>query len=75
MTQEFIVSTLDDENDGDFSAGDLSFREAIALANENEGVDTLTFDPSLNGGTITLIKDQSTGKPKLANTHYQLLTR
>ena len=26
--QEFIVSNLEDENDGDFSAGDLSFREA-----------------------------------------------
>ena len=68
MTQEFIVSTLNDENDGDFSTGDLSLREAIALANEQEGVDTITFDSSLNGGTITLIKDQSTGRPELANT-------
>ena len=47
-----IVSTLDDENDGDFSAGDLSLREAIALANEQEGADTITFDDSLNGGAI-----------------------
>ncbi len=28
MTQEFIVSLAEDENDGDFSAGDLSLREA-----------------------------------------------
>ena len=27
-----VVSTVEDENDGDFSAGDLSLREAIALA-------------------------------------------
>ena len=42
--QEFIVSTLEDENDGDFSDGDLSLREAIALANEQEGTDTITID-------------------------------
>ena len=68
MAQEFIVSILDDENDGDFSADDLSLREAIALANDSEGADTITFDPSLNNGTITLIKDQPTGRPTLANT-------
>lgn len=50
--QEFVVSTLDDENDGDFSAGDLSLREAIAQANDREGADTITFDASLSGGTI-----------------------
>ena len=68
MTEEFIVSTLEDENDGDFSQGDLSLREAIALANDTEGADTITFDSSLDSGTITLIKDQSTGRPTLANT-------
>ena len=49
--QEFIVSTLEDENDGDFNTGDLSLREAIATA---ESGDTITFDSSLSGGTITL---------------------
>ncbi len=68
MTQEFIVSILDDENDGDFSAGDLSLREAIALSNDAEGADTITFDSSLDGGTITLVKDQPTSRPTLANT-------
>ena len=46
-----VVSTLEDENDGDFSAGDLSLREAIANA---EAGATITFDPSLSGGTILL---------------------
>jgi CSLREA domain-containing protein len=52
--QEFIVSTLEDENDGNHDAGDLSLREAIALANEQEGADTITFDSNLSGGTIAL---------------------
>ena len=54
MNQDFIVSTLVDENDGDFSAGDLSLREAIARANDNEGEDTISFDSSLSGGTIAI---------------------
>ena len=36
-----VVSTVEDENDGDFSAGDLSLREAIALAEAGE---TISFD-------------------------------
>ncbi|RUT05902.1 hypothetical protein DSM106972_031080 [Dulcicalothrix desertica PCC 7102] len=43
-----IVDTLIDESDGNFSAGDLSLREAIALATPG---DTITF---ANSGTITL---------------------
>jgi hypothetical protein len=42
------VDTLVDENDGNYSAGDLSLREAIALATPG---DTITF---ANSGTITL---------------------
>ena len=49
--QEFIVSTLEDENDSDFSEGDLSLREAIALT---ESGDTITFDSNLSSGTINL---------------------
>ena len=52
--EALVVSTLEDENDGDFSAGDLSLREAIALANEQEGENTITFDSILNGGTISI---------------------
>ncbi|MEL7009832.1 MAG: calcium-binding protein [Cyanobacteria bacterium J06588_4] len=50
--QEFIVSTLEDESDGDFSTEDLSLREAIALANQAEGTDTVTFADGLNGSIV-----------------------
>ena len=50
-SEEVVVSTLEDENDGDLSVGNLSLREAIAQA---ESGDTITFDSSLSGGTITL---------------------
>ena len=52
LPNELVVSILEDENDGDFSAGDLSLREAIALANEQEGEDTIIFDSDLSGGAI-----------------------
>ena len=39
-------------NTNDSGAGSL--RAAIDLANSTAGVDTITFDPSLSGGTITL---------------------
>ena len=54
ILDELIVSTLEDENDGDFSQGDLSLREAIAQA---ESGDTITFDPNLSDGTIVLTSD------------------
>ena len=46
-----LVSTLEDETDGDTSAGNLSLREAIAQARSGE---TITFDSALSGGTINL---------------------
>ena len=55
--EEIVVSILEDENDGDFSEGDLSLREAIATA---ESGDTITFDSSLSGGTITLVDGELT---------------
>lgn len=58
--QEFIVSTLEDENDGNFNTEDLSLREAIALSNENQGEDSITFDSSLGGGTIALTQSEPT---------------
>ena len=54
IPNELVVSTLEDENDGNYSDGDLSLREAIALANEREGADTIAFNSSLSGGTIIL---------------------
>ena len=59
IPDELVVSTLEDENDGDFSEGDLSLREAIAIANEREGEDTITFNSNLSGGTIALTQTQS----------------
>ncbi|WP_319419914.1 choice-of-anchor Q domain-containing protein [Pleurocapsa sp. FMAR1] len=46
-----IVTTLNDEDDGDLSADDISLREAILESNSG---DSITFDPSLSGGKITL---------------------
>ena len=43
-----------DEFDFDVSVGDLSLTEAIAIANEAPGADTITFDSSLAGGSIDL---------------------
>lgn len=50
-----LVDTLVDESDGDYSRGDLSLREAIELANEWGGHDTIQFDAALAGGTILLV--------------------
>jgi Dockerin type I domain len=49
-----FVDTLADESDGDYGRGDLSLREAIELAEQWPGVDTIHFDPALAGGTIVL---------------------
>jgi len=52
-----IVDTTIDERDGNYSAGDLSLREAVALANGSSGADTITFDPTVfTGGQNSLIR-------------------
>ena len=61
------VDTLVDENDGDYSAGDLSLREAIAIANERDGKDIITFDDSLSGGTIGLTETETAPRPGTIN--------
>ncbi|MGL5075354.1 MAG: choice-of-anchor Q domain-containing protein, partial [Waterburya sp.] len=53
------VTTTNDENDGSDAGTGLSLREAIALANESEGEDTITFDSSLSGGTIALTETET----------------
>src|SRR6185369_6851999 len=50
----FVVDNAADESDGDYSAGDLSLREALELSNANSDLNTITFDASLNGQTISL---------------------
>ena len=58
-TPTTIVNKLADTNDGSCDTVDCSLREAIAAA---AGGDTITFDGSLSGGTITLALGQlSTG--------------
>src|SRR5262249_16627346 len=57
--ETFVVDTLaDTPDDGNYTAGNLSLREAIAIANRSVGVtETITFNPSLTSGgaqTITL---------------------
>ena len=50
-----VVDTLADENDGDYSPGHFSLREAIDLTNDHVGVaDAISFSPALGGGTIGL---------------------
>jgi len=52
QTLSLVVNTTVDSLDP--GAGKLSLREAIADADANPGADTITFDPSLSAGTITL---------------------
>ncbi|MBL8867974.1 MAG: VCBS repeat-containing protein, partial [Planctomycetia bacterium] len=47
-----IVDNAGDADDGNFATGQLTLREAIALANARTGADTITFANSI--GTITL---------------------
>ena len=49
--RQFVVDTLTDESDGDFSPADLSLREALENSSDGSHV---TFDESLDGGTILL---------------------
>ncbi|MCA9055431.1 MAG: hypothetical protein KDA75_16435, partial [Planctomycetaceae bacterium] len=49
-----VVDNATDENDGDYSAGDLSLREAVGLANGSLGANTITFDPTLDGVPLLL---------------------
>src|SRR5262249_58650371 len=51
-----VVDSTADEQDGDHGPGNLSLREAVALANANPGNDTITFSPAAFAArqTITL---------------------
>jgi fibronectin-binding autotransporter adhesin len=60
----FLVSTLVDESDGDFTFGDFSLRETIEQANLTAGTDTIGFSGSMVGtislqGTELLIGDDT----------------
>ena len=52
----FVVDTLIDDDDGNYSPGDVSLREAIAATNGSAGADTITFAASLtSGGPATML--------------------
>ncbi|MCI0332111.1 MAG: hypothetical protein L0228_02655 [Planctomycetes bacterium] len=50
-----VVSTLVDESDGDFAAGDLSLREAIELANLVPDPNEIRFAAALTSGGLATI--------------------
>jgi CSLREA domain-containing protein len=53
---DLVVDTLADENDHNYSDGDLSLREAIDLANGSIGADTISFADALTSGEpITIL--------------------
>lgn len=58
LSSNLIVNKTADTNDGSCDALDCSLREAIAAANAAATNDTITFDPSLAGQTITLTMGQ-----------------
>ena len=49
QTADIVVDSVADGDDGDFSAGNLTLREAIGLANANTDADVIAFDPRLAG--------------------------
>ena len=64
---QIVVTTLDDELDVDpeLDLSDISLREAIAIANERDGFDSIGFDPGLIG-TVTL--DNALGQLEITET-------
>ncbi|NOZ39392.1 MAG: hypothetical protein GXP24_04100 [Planctomycetes bacterium] len=52
----YTVTSIVDENDGNFTTGNLSFREAIEIANASVSPlpETIVFDAQLFGSTISL---------------------
>src|SRR5262249_29827279 len=53
-----VVTTPDDELDATLDLNDLSLREALALADANPGIDTLTFASGLGGVPVRLTLGQ-----------------
>ncbi|WP_152099373.1 choice-of-anchor Q domain-containing protein [Lacipirellula parvula] len=64
-----LVSTLEDEDDGDYRLGRLSLREAIAIASEAVGVTEIVFASGLTGtielalGALVLSNDVTINGP------------
>ena len=53
-SQTIVVTTADDEIDGNLSPGDISLREAILMANDSPAANTIVFDQQLASQAIEL---------------------
>ena len=60
-----FVDNIVDENDGDYSAGDFSLREALERANATPEMDVIRFDADIAGQTIDLTEGQLTVRTSL----------
>jgi hypothetical protein len=49
-----VVTSAADRLDASYDPADLTLRDALAEANGNPGLDTISFDPRLDGSTIAL---------------------
>ena len=58
ITSPLEVSTAEDGDDGIYTPGNLSLREALALSGQHPGPETITFAPALIGETITLTEGE-----------------
>ena len=56
--EDIVVDSLVDENDGNYSAGNLSLREAIEIAKTIPGDNTITFDTTLLSTPQTITVNQ-----------------
>ena len=67
--EDIVVDSLADENDGNYSAGKLSLREAIEIAKTIPGENTITFDSNLfAGGAQTILLGDEDGNGLLEAT-------
>ena len=57
-----LVDIVADESDGNLSAGDVSLREAIELANTDDGPDTILFASAAFHPRQTIALDQTLGE-------------
>ena len=65
INEPIVVTTLDDERDGNYSLDDLSLREAIELANAFDDVNTINIHPGLTaGGAVEINLEAQTGVPR-----------
>ncbi|QDT45552.1 putative outer membrane protein pmp20 precursor [Gimesia alba] len=57
LGSHLLVDSATDTDDGDYSVGNLSLREAIKLSNDSATTETITFDASLFDQTLMLFNE------------------